>query len=159
MGPLSPVALQCPGGLGGRRLSQFLQPTSLGAPALWRSGPGSLLPPRPPRISLIPMSTQAEPLPSCPLWSTLTQESVGLPMSILPSLPALCLYEGSMWPLALAAWSSSFLPYILYAQLPLCLWAFPIPLTLAHAAPPFQQTPFTLGLQHLVPSKEDSWSL
>ena len=119
MGPLSPVALQCPGGLGGRRLSQFLQPTSLGAPALWRSGPGSLLPPRPPRISLVPMSTQAEPLPSCPPWSTLTQESVGLPMSIFPFLPALCLYEGSTWPLALAAWSSSFLPYILYAQLPL----------------------------------------
>lgn len=121
----------------------------LGAPALWRSGPGSLLPPRPLRISLVPMSTQAEPLPSCPPWSTLTQASVGLPMSILPSLPALCLYEGSTWPLALAAWSSSFLPYILYVQLPFCLQAFPIPLTLAHAAPPFQQASFTLGLQHL----------
>lgn len=27
-------------------------------------------PPRPPRISLAPMSTQAEPLSSCPQWST-----------------------------------------------------------------------------------------
>lgn len=40
------------------------------------------------------MSTQAEPLPSCPPWSTLTQESGGPPISILPSLSVLCLYEG-----------------------------------------------------------------
>lgn len=72
-------------------------------------------------------------------------------MSILPYLPALCLYEASTWSLALASWFSSFLPCILYVQLPLCLRSFPIPLTLAHTAPPFQQASFTLGLQHLAP--------
>lgn len=155
MGLLSPVAPQCPGELGGRRLSQFLQPTFLGALALQRSRPGSLLPRRLPRISLAPKYTQA--LLGCSLWLTLTQESIGPLISILPSLPALCLYEGCTWPLALATWSSSFLhhmnfPYILYVQLPLCLWKFLKPHTLAHATPPSQQASFTLGLQHLPPS-------
>lgn len=135
MGPLSPVTPQCPGGLGSRGLSQFLQPTFLGAPALQRSGPGSLLPPRPLRISLAPKSTHTESLPGRPPWPTLSQESVGPPISILPSLPALYLYEGYTWPLALPAWSSSFphhmnFPCILYIQLPLCLQKFLRPLTL-----------------------------
>lgn len=85
------------------------------------------------------MSTQAEPLPSCPPWSTLTQESVEPHINILPSLSVLCLYEGYTWPWPLVAWPSSFL----YVQLPVCLQKF---LTAFH---PCSYCPFLpAGLLH-----------